>query len=145
MVVGRELDALVAEKVMGLPCPGLPTDNAYSYIGRVEREGWYLQSSGYDSGDVREIVPAPYSTSIAAAWEVVEKLKADGWDIHIDSMGFNNDIEGEWRTFFSHPHEMGDQRAHVFGDGDTVAEAVCKSALAAVAAVGIPPIPRDET
>jgi hypothetical protein len=50
MKPGRELDALIAEKVMGLFTNGEP-DFGYTY----------------------ETIP-PYSTDIAAAWEVVEKM-----------------------------------------------------------------------
>ena len=49
MKAGRELDALVAEKVMGLT-----------------EEDWIAGPTG---------LPRPYSTDIAAAWEVVEKLR----------------------------------------------------------------------
>lgn len=56
---GRELDALIAEKVFGIKI----------YPGKD-----YYYTGDEDGG----IFPAPlleYSTSIADAWEVVEKLK----------------------------------------------------------------------
>lgn len=66
---GRELDALIAEKVMGLRY--YPPGNSATCI--VETPGWY--SPGQSR--VVESLPA-YSTSIAAAWEVVEKLTGSG-------------------------------------------------------------------
>lgn len=66
MEAGRELDALIAEKVMGL-----------------HRRGEYWLSSDDHEVYVADTVPADredflpdYSTDIAAAWLVVEKLEA---------------------------------------------------------------------
>lgn len=59
---GRELDALVAERVMEID------------LAAVRDEvGWYKHPDGYTR---REPPCLPYSTEIAAAWEVVEKLGA---------------------------------------------------------------------
>lgn len=52
MKPGRELDALIAEKVM-----------------RITKSG--------------NTDPKPYSTDIAAAWEVVEKLKWEYWHVQL--------------------------------------------------------------
>ena len=83
MKAGRELDALVATEVMGLPRPLLPTDNEV-YIQGVPFHGWPLQSSGYSSGDVTEVVPRPYSTDEGAAWgELVDKMKSLGWRVTV--------------------------------------------------------------
>jgi hypothetical protein len=63
MVAGPELDALVAEKVMGLP-----------------EEIWQ---------DRDQMTSFPYSTDIAAAWAVVEKVgNFTIWQ-----------YEGEWQCF----------------------------------------------
>lgn len=59
MDAGRELDALVAEKVMGWVCI-------------CERK--HQLCPVHDSY---------YSTDIAAAWQVVERLKHDGWNVSI--------------------------------------------------------------
>lgn len=56
MEPGLELDALIAEKVMGSPSPSEPGIDQAEYERRRKR--WH---------------PA-YSTDIAAAWEVFEKL-----------------------------------------------------------------------
>ena len=57
---GRELDARVAEKVMGQGS-GYPLPNDFHYIAEIPY----------------------YSTDIAAAWEVVEKLKDDGYTVQL--------------------------------------------------------------
>jgi hypothetical protein len=62
MKAGRELGALVAEKVMGRS-------------GDVERKVLRDVQTGMPTYVERWGVPA-YSTDIAAAWEVVEKLQA---------------------------------------------------------------------
>jgi hypothetical protein len=73
MKPGRELDALVAEKVTGWP---------------AARDAKAISETGYwTAGDERFIHGLPaYSTEIAAAWQVVEKLIATGdWcDFELD-------------------------------------------------------------
>jgi len=67
MEAGRKLDALVAEKVMGLSGP------------------FDVCDCGWPGNHIGKTLIPPYSTSISAAWEVVEKLKADGTTIDIQS------------------------------------------------------------
>lgn len=139
MVAGRELEILVCEHIFGWTWVTEDDEQPHQTPFLVSPDrgiGIYYPKVAAQFPDIQPTFLPPYSTSIAAAWEVVEKLKADGWDIHLDSVGFNNDIEGEWRTFFSLDDESGDQCAWVHEDGDTAAESICKCALAAV---GIPP------
>lgn len=57
----RELDALIAEKVFGAPAP---------------RDANAFTEAGYWTAEDKQFVHCRhYSTDIAAAWEVVEKLK----------------------------------------------------------------------
>lgn len=88
---GRELDAEVAKKVMGLtvefvkgnpaaweaktgkPMRWLPND--YMVVG---------QKAMYRIGTFSDMHVPNYSTDIAAAWEVVEKMKADGYTLELD-------------------------------------------------------------
>lgn len=97
---GRELDALVAEKVMGLKVEMLPIMYDEDYEGQVPRfstaewekemreeaPDWQRESWDSDKGPVvveggdRKYVVRPYSTDIAAAWEVVEKMRKMGWE-----------------------------------------------------------------
>lgn len=69
----RELDAQIAEKVMGEPEPLPPPDCddpiSITWIGLA-----WLHTHEYERGDVCEIEPAPYSTRIEFAFHVVNKL-----------------------------------------------------------------------
>lgn len=65
----RELDELVAEYVMG-----------WTRIGRSGTRG--LVGVAPIGPDVSRKVPR-YSTSMSAAWEVVEKMHQDGWDYEV--------------------------------------------------------------
>ena len=125
MKAGRELDALIAEKVMGLiaykvqlvaPPPRVRT------IDELQRVG----------------SPLPhYSTDIAAAWEVVQKL---GRWRGFDFMLVMPDPE---QTFHLHTYEAGWYEAtndgperRVVGDADTAPLAICLAALKAVSQEG---------
>jgi len=66
MKPGRELDALVAEKVMGW-APEYPGGWLHPPRNHPNRKK-YLDHDGCS-------VLQPYSTDIAAAWEVVEKIE----------------------------------------------------------------------
>lgn len=86
---GRYLDALVAEKVMGLKLKN-PQPESKWWKGRFYLE---MDSKGADVkvdslGYWHELVPE-YSTDIAAAWKVVEKLGLeDDWNIAQTSGGW---------------------------------------------------------
>ena len=76
MKAGRELDALVAEKVMGwrwvqVPkdCDGLNEGRCLAPVGLDEKNHQWTPK-----GKISEYSGPRYSTDIAAAWEVVEKL-----------------------------------------------------------------------
>lgn len=67
LTAGRELDALVAEKVMGWAPRDAGAGDRLIYVG-----AWaHCESLPH------------YSTDIAAAWQVVEKLAADGLYVHV--------------------------------------------------------------
>ena len=71
MNAGRELDALVAERVMGLVAysVGLVTERPrVRTVDDLQRTGTPL---------------SPYSTDIAAAWQVVERLHALGFVVNV--------------------------------------------------------------
>ncbi len=77
---GRELDALVAEKVMGLCLHEWPviTDDDWNWEVRCPK----CNTTKY--GGHSDLMPIegytePYSTDIAAAWEVVEKIERMFW------------------------------------------------------------------
>jgi hypothetical protein len=100
---GRELDALVAEKVMG--CHNV---NGQLYPPDFSGHGIHLA-----------IVAPHYSTSIAAAWKVVEKLENNFVALSALGSGFRV----EMKAFVT---------ATVYGEADTAAHAICLAALKAV-------------
>ena len=77
MPAGREMDSLVAEKVMGRPklelqdarCPYCGEEMHYT----IER-AWCMDCKEWRYSPYKE-----YSSDISAAWEVVEKLFERGW------------------------------------------------------------------
>lgn len=118
---GRELDALVAEKIMQLP--GLERGDPNKYCGIIghahpQTEGeYYYRRDGFLS----DSIPC-YSTDIAAAWQVVEKTKLldgfyalwenDGMWCIAEDMGY-----GDWSNY---------------ARAETASMTICKAALKAV-------------
>lgn len=109
MKTGRELDALVAEKVMG-------------------------ESSGYTHSRDNDFVVtcSRYSTDISAAWLVVEKLRDIGWSVAV--CGDNG-----WGCTFYKVHTNGSEyiwatwkESHGPINADTAPLAICLAALEAV-------------
>ncbi len=102
---GRELDALVAEKVMGWSfCDG---------------HGGYWSKGGLSMGSVHAWSP---STDIGAAWQVVEKLERDG--ILIWKLG-REDHMPNWFVSMGRNHKPG-----VNAEEATAPIAICRAALA---------------
>ena len=112
MKAGRELDALVAEKVMGMR-PGT-------------EDCWVDPASSYGG----QLPLAHYSTDIAAAWAVVENIKS----LHPDdreelTFAMNYYPEDKiWRFGWESYGEFG----QFSGDAETAPHAICLAALAAV-------------
>jgi len=61
LAAGRELDVLLAEKIMGWT------------VHHAKEGGWGAPPANVRLGAISEYIPA-YSTDIAAAWEAVEKI-----------------------------------------------------------------------
>jgi hypothetical protein len=102
---GRALDALVAEKVMGLLCADDPPG----------------------SGRNCPVHSCPaYSTDIAAAWQVVEAMNARGWIVN----AMNRQV-GRWAC---HVGFAAPNYATVLECEDTAPHAICLAALAALTA-----------
>lgn len=110
---GRELDALVAEKVMGWKrLPG-------NWRGIIWADPQYPAT-----GTIRSEEHFEASTDPGAAWKVVEAMRAKGWDYEIGSEDTGDSVYCE----FSKDKSEG----HVYET--TMPEAVCRAALAAVGA-----------
>lgn len=119
MKAGRELDALIAEKVMGWTKKELPTNRVNpSYTA------WY-----WVSNDDNVKIPTNFfnpSINLHDAWQVVEKLKKD--NIYIDIYSLPSD---GYRVETS-THD-GEQYVHMSTVGaDTAPLAICLAALKAV-------------
>lgn len=111
-LVGRELDALIAERVMGWTSVHYdgPTDRArYKWLG-IPPDGRTYQT------EVRY-----FSTDIAAAMEVVERLREQGYGVVMaDNMGkppWNVDVVATAKVYE--------------GDADSLPLAICRAALQA--------------
>lgn len=121
---GRELDALVAEKVMGL-----------AYVRRVEGQAaWVTGRDWVDPGDytygegkwgtlVLYRVP-DFSTDIAAAWLVVERMAQSDRNLRLSLDRFGGDPW--WCEFADEAYTIGAQAV-----ADTAPLAICRAALAA--------------
>lgn len=117
---GRELDALVAERVMGLT-----SFKHDGYDGECAKCGFEWDPHRGGPGTACPI-PDPYSTDIAAAWEVVEKLCASGKGFTLEHPGFSPgtpDIH-VFASFGMSPYMV----------AETAPLAICRAALKAVAA-----------
>lgn len=122
---GPELDALIAAHVMGLEDVRfgvIDQGQAYpewsSELGSAARCAWVFRDCKPDGG--YEAVPA-YSTDIAAAWTVVEKLIDEGHGVAIMSAGSGS------RCAIDDPTGIVGHRAH-----ESVELAICLAALAAM-------------
>lgn len=134
MAPGRELDALVAEKVMGWQWANEGVRGQY----RLHPPDSTSPTGAYpvDVGPGEEWSP---STDIAAAWEVVEKLRAMNSTLELYSPGaLVNDEMGihavEWQaTFKSWEEPWGPHGPSV--EAQTAPHAICLAALKAVGAL----------
>lgn len=139
MQAGRELDAVVAERVMGRRATMLPTSLSEADPHVVD----YSISRGFSR------CPS-YSTSIAAAWEVVEKLRAEGRRLNL----FQDDRRRWGPNPYTKMIHLPGEAEHehdvwlcIFDDGsggvnsmaESAPHAICLAALAALASV--PPAP----
>ena len=115
---GRELDALVAEKVMGRVWAVAPMTAPIKVLIEPQfKTGDWQELKG---GEIASFGNLPlYSTDIAAAWEVVEKLRGDR--ITVGVTAYDRDVECE-----IHIGGLHTVRA------ETAPLAICRAALKAV-------------
>ena len=120
MPAGRELDALVAEKVMGFClCPYDP-----KWMRADTGSGIWIDGDTWRCTDHGKPAFTPwrsYSTDIAAAWEVVEKMRED-YEPRIELWD-----EGWEVTILT-----GTDRGSASGRALTAPLAICRAALKAV-------------
>lgn len=85
MTAGRELDALVAEKVMGWKrwtCADFQFQKAVLYHSNPQYLVTWRRDDSLPLCEDQPSVPR-YSTDIAAAWTVVEKMHEEGFGVEI--------------------------------------------------------------
>ena len=111
MVAGRELDRLVAEKVMGW--------KNLKWQDQRSENGWITPAGFYGNGPKGEcFLSRSFSTDSAAAWQVKRKITESGiWGFHLTNDG------NAWShvSFTSGTDEYE-------GEGDTDEEAICRAA-----------------
>jgi len=125
MEAGRELDALIAVEVMGFT-----RHQAGTYIKSFAGKSTGIPSPVEcftDRGTFAFNTPPAYSTDIASAFDVVEKLQSQDWAFILDNM---HGHLGHWQAHFEWA------RAVYQADADTPSHAIC---LAALRVVGINP------
>ena len=122
LTAGRELDALIAEKVMGLR-------KTVRVHGTTNQAVVYTDNPYFNAvvkeADLHHVQPLPYSTSIADAWLVVEKMEHDGFEVELIYAPSNG-----WSVTF----EKGGQFGGSYRNDHqpvTVPLAICIAALAA--------------
>lgn len=136
MKAGRELDALVAEKVMGMTWPA----------DRCRVCGWTLAASakegcvdgncslrpaptGPDGKARRADDPPPFSESISAAWQVVEHLHLCGNMVSVNASSRGSSSEW-WCVVYLDRDAAGFIESEYY---PTAPEAICHAALAVAA------------
>ncbi len=117
MKPGRELDALVAEKVMG----SVPCDDWHVWGYALTGAEWMSGNCGHAKCYPRE-EPVRYSEYISAAWQVLEKVCENGARFLLGGPGDNL---SRWQCTFHNP-------TPIIGWGDTAPHAICLAALEAV-------------
>jgi len=123
--MSRELDAKVAEKVMGLEVYRSRQDWMQKGMPHIAEwaETVFYPAYWHPEYELATVV-SNYSTDIKASFEVVEKLGEDGWivTLHRDLKWFCDLV---WFT-------ADDTTWLPTTEADTLPEAICKAALKAV-------------
>ena len=136
MEAGREMDALVAEKVMGL----VPCQHPCHDIGNPR----YQSGPCHARPDSPQLggETAPYSTCISAAWEVVEKINGR-YSLSIYHAVAVSSVMTGWTIGLAESvYPPGRKDEAVWGRAETLPLAICRAALKAVRARN--PIQREE-
>ena len=133
MEAGRGLDALVAERVMRIAIMSDERKRTAAWGHGKSSPGNVKAVNGVfiyynDRGGIKKVEQAfhRYSTNIAAAWEVVEKMRERGLDVSIANREHNTWGVDFWRTV-----KRGEDRCW-FGDAGALPLAICRAALLAV-------------
>jgi hypothetical protein len=122
---GRELDALVAEKVFGID------------VNAETDEVDWDDGPNFPNFYKQKVRIAPYSTDIAAAWEVVERLMQMENKIDVEQSEYSGSITGkkqrEWKCRLNWGGWIGKQQ--IISWGESAPHSICLSALKLVGAL----------
>lgn len=120
---GREMDARIAAEVMGYVWDESRCRICgWPLVAQGESGCWSSNCSLRPPPEVRADEPAGYSTSIAAAWTVVDRLVSEGWGL----MVHDNKPNDGYLVEFDTPERW------AYADASTIAEAICRAALQTV-------------
>lgn len=127
--MSRELDAEVAERVMGIAltrAPLIPRSVSASSVFTDDGADAWRQAY---PDSIAVSVLRYYSTDISAAMEVVEKLREQKWDIQMSS----DDESLTWQVMLD-ARTVTDRLLLAEHKSDSLPEAICRAALKAVEA-----------
>lgn len=127
---GPLMDALVAKKVFGIENPWDGRPRHYAICPDCTWKGGdvLVVDCGRHQGS-----PKPYSTDIAAAWEVIEKLRGEGVFFSVKSEA--PILEGPCADTSKYRIQEWDREYQRYKPGiagETAPEVICKAALKAV-------------
>lgn len=130
MKEGRDLDALIAKKIMGLdPMRAGPDDTIFT-VDRdwiMSGEYWYYEEGrGYDH------IP-PYSTDISAAWQVITEMERRGYwcEMRTPFMEPFKD-DGYWAGFTPHGASGWNGTPDHWTHTESLSLSICLAALKAI-------------
>lgn len=131
MLTNGEINVLIAEKVMGEPCPKTFPQDWYTTLHRwldgepVESEGGnWIVAHLYENDDIQEWIPKPFATSIEHVWQVVKFLRKQEWRVTITSVG------DKWQCWGDKTMKYDNTSSPDFGStSDTVEHSICLAAL----------------
>lgn len=113
MQAGEELDKLVAE-ALGDVFETTGYDKCYRHFQKNPAYGGWS-------------IPAPTSTDISAAWQVVEKLYQDHFCMKLEVIPDDDDQVAYYCCFY--PSQIGGAEKMTLTLGHSMPEAICKAAL----------------
>lgn len=134
MTAGRELDALVADGVMGIVWDESRCRMCGWLVAQTQEQGCTKDLCAFvEPPATRADEPAHYSTDIAAAWKVVDRMRELGFGCKIDVEPKAHDMKPAVEFYDYSSDSMDDYK-----DGHAWDEAVpCAICRAALQALGI--------
>lgn len=135
---GRDLDAAVAERVMDwrwwrTKAPSGKVRRGLMQPDITLSERWELADGSEDEFEGDNSFMPRYSSDIAAAMEVVTKMALPPHDLYVTMEVYQNEQRFSFRCRFD---DADDSDPVGSSGGDSLAEAICRAALAAIDSTG---------